>query len=121
PERGLLGTLLATCGLAGALAAGWRAVRGARGGEALAGDVAIAALGGFAYWLVHGSFDWFFEFAGLGAPAFALLGLACALAPAQRGEPRSRAERGSRTGTGARPARARRAVLSALGAAAALA
>ena len=37
--------------------------------------------GGFAYWLVHGSFDWFWEFAGLGAPAFALLGLACALAP----------------------------------------
>jgi tetratricopeptide (TPR) repeat protein len=36
---------------------------------------------GFAYWLVHGSFDWFWEFAGLGAPAFALLGLACALAP----------------------------------------
>ena len=40
-----------------------------------------AALGGFAYWAVHGSFDWFWEFAGLGAPAFAMLGLACALAP----------------------------------------
>jgi tetratricopeptide (TPR) repeat protein len=33
---------------------------------------------------VHGSFDWFWEFAGLGAPAFALLGLACALAPRAR-------------------------------------
>ena len=33
---------------------------------------------------VHGSFDWFWEFAGLGAPAFALLGLACALAPRHR-------------------------------------
>jgi tetratricopeptide (TPR) repeat protein len=44
--------------------------------------VAAAALAGFAYWLVHGSFDWFWEFAGLGAPAFALLGLACALEPA---------------------------------------
>ena len=32
---------------------------------------------------MHGSFDWFWEFAGLGAPAFALLGLACALAPAR--------------------------------------
>jgi len=31
--------------------------------------------------VVHGSFDWFWEFAGLGAPAFALLGMACALAP----------------------------------------
>jgi len=30
---------------------------------------------------VHGSFDWFWEFAGLGAPAFALLGIGCALAP----------------------------------------
>jgi tetratricopeptide (TPR) repeat protein len=40
-----------------------------------------AALAGFAYWVVHGSFDWFWEFAGLGAPAFALLGLACGLAP----------------------------------------
>jgi len=44
-------------------------------------SVAAAALAGFAYWAVHGSFDWFFEFAGLGAPAFALLGLGCALAP----------------------------------------
>jgi tetratricopeptide (TPR) repeat protein len=30
---------------------------------------------------VHGSADWFFEWASLGAPAFALLGLGCALAP----------------------------------------
>jgi tetratricopeptide (TPR) repeat protein len=30
---------------------------------------------------VHGSIDWFWEFAGLGAPAFALLGIACALSP----------------------------------------
>jgi tetratricopeptide (TPR) repeat protein len=35
----------------------------------------------FAYWFVHGSADWLYEFAGLGAPAFAMLGLACALAP----------------------------------------
>ena len=53
--------------------------------------VAAAALAGFAYWLVHGSFDWFWEFAGLGAPAFALLGLACALAP--RAEASSLAKR----------------------------
>jgi tetratricopeptide (TPR) repeat protein len=32
---------------------------------------------------VHGSVDWFWEFAGLGAPAFALLGLSCSLAPAR--------------------------------------
>jgi tetratricopeptide (TPR) repeat protein len=35
----------------------------------------------FADWAIHGSFDWFWEFPGLGAPAFAALGLACALAP----------------------------------------
>ena len=34
---------------------------------------------------MHGSFDWFWEFAGLGAPALALLGLACALGRSSRG------------------------------------
>jgi hypothetical protein len=81
-QTGLLGTLLAVVGLGAALVAGWRAMR--RTDDALAAAVAAAALGGFAYWVVHGSFDWFFEFAGLGAPAFALLGAACALAPARR-------------------------------------
>lgn len=113
-ETGLVGVLLALAGLAAALLAGARAVRGpaplvrtgaaggalplegtdAAGGSAaleersaasvsdpLARAVAAAALAGFAYWAVHGSVDWFWEFAGLGAPAFALLGLSCALAP----------------------------------------
>ncbi len=53
-----------------------------RGADPLARSVAAAAAAGFAYWVVQGSFDWFWEFAGLGAPAFALLGLCCALAPA---------------------------------------
>ena len=77
-QTGVLGALLALAGLAAALLAANRALRGR---EPLAATVAAAALGGFAYWLVHGSFDWFFEFAGLGAPAFAMLGLACSLAP----------------------------------------
>jgi tetratricopeptide (TPR) repeat protein len=77
-DTGLLGALLALVGLGAALLAGARALRGA---DPLARAVAAGALGGFAYWVVHGSFDWFWEFAGLGAPAFALLGLACALAP----------------------------------------
>lgn len=77
-ETGLLGVLLALAGLGGALLAGWQALRRA---DPLGRAVAAAALAGFAYWAVHGSFDWFWEFAGLGAPAFALLGLACALAP----------------------------------------
>ncbi|HXW59226.1 MAG TPA: O-antigen ligase family protein, partial [Solirubrobacteraceae bacterium] len=83
-ETGLIGAALALGGLAGALLAGWRALRRP---DPLVSTVAAAALAGFAYWLVHGSFDWFWEFAGLGAPAFALLGLACALAP--RGVPRA--------------------------------
>jgi O-antigen ligase/Flp pilus assembly protein TadD len=77
-ETGLIGALLALVGLAGALVATARAVRAP---DPLAGSVAAAAAAGFAYWVVQGSFDWFWEFAGLGAPAFALLGLCCALAP----------------------------------------
>ncbi len=80
-ETGLVGALLALVGLGAALVAGARAVRRA---DPLGRAVAAAALGGFAYWAVHGSFDWFWEFAGLGAPAFALLGIACALIPRAR-------------------------------------
>ncbi|MCW3028933.1 MAG: hypothetical protein JWN81_2144 [Solirubrobacterales bacterium] len=83
-QTGVVGALLALVGLGAALLAGIRACRAApgRGLDPLAADVALAALGGFGYWVVHGSFDWFWEFAGLGAPAFAMLGIACALAPA---------------------------------------
>jgi tetratricopeptide (TPR) repeat protein len=82
-ETGIVGALLAFVGLGAAMLAGWRALL-LRRTDPLRGAVAAAALAGFGYWVVHGSFDWFWEFAGLGAPAFALLGLACALAP--RGE-----------------------------------
>jgi hypothetical protein len=92
-QTGLFGGLLALVGLGAALAAGWAAMRGGRRPRSdaprpdpprpdpLARGAAAAALGGFAYWAVHGSVDWFWEFAGLGAPAFALLGIACSLAP----------------------------------------
>ncbi len=104
-QTGILGGLLGLVGLAAALVAAMRAVRappemgpagegeengeGPTGADAMRGSpedslgryVAAAALAGFGYWAVHGSVDWFWEFAGLGAPAFALLGLACALAP----------------------------------------
>ncbi len=82
-QTGLLGALLALVGLGAALVAGARASRSSIGQahDPLGRAVAAAALAGFAYWAVHGSVDWFWEFAGLGAPAFALLGLACALAP----------------------------------------
>jgi hypothetical protein len=77
-QTGVTGALLALIGLGAALVA---AARGLRGGDPLGRAVVAAALGGFAYWSVHGSIDWFWEFAGLGAPAFALLGIACALSP----------------------------------------
>lgn len=83
-QTGLAGALLALVGLGAATIAAWHATRRS---DSLGRAVAAAALGGFAYWAIHGSFDWFWEFAGLGAPAFALLGLVCALAPAP---PRSR-------------------------------
>jgi tetratricopeptide (TPR) repeat protein len=79
-QTGILGALLALVGLGAALLACARAMRRA---DPLARSVAAAALAGFGYWVVHGSFDWFWEFAGLGAPAFALLGIGCALAPAR--------------------------------------
>jgi hypothetical protein len=79
-QTGLVGVLLAIVGLGAALVATARALHRP---DPLVRGVAGAALAGFGYWVVHGSVDWFWEFAGLGAPAFALLGLACALAPAR--------------------------------------
>jgi tetratricopeptide (TPR) repeat protein len=84
-ETGLLGALLALAGLAAALLAGGHALQNRS--DPLGRAAAAAALAGFGYWVVHGSFDWLWEFAGLGAPAFALLGLACALAPRHRHAP----------------------------------
>jgi O-Antigen ligase len=90
-QTGLVGTLLAVVGLAAALVAAARALRAP---DPLVRTVAGAALAGFGYWMVHGSFDWFWEFAGLGAPAFAMLGLAGALAPARaRGRKPARGHR----------------------------
>jgi O-antigen ligase len=78
-QTGVIGTLLLLAAFGAALAAGWRAMRGWP--DPLAATVAGGAVLAFAYWVVHGMTDWFWEWAGLGAPAFALLGLACALAP----------------------------------------
>jgi hypothetical protein len=117
-QTGIIGALLAVGGIVAALIAAAGALRRA---DPLGRAVAAAALGGFAYWTVHSSFDWFWEFAGLGAPAFALLGLACALAPARAAPVAASASHGA----GPRP-RARLALLlggglAALAAAASLA
>ncbi len=75
-QTGIVGALL----LAGALVAAFLAAARALWARAdLTAAVAAGALLSVAYWLVHGSLDWFWEFAGLGAIAFAALGLAAGL------------------------------------------
>jgi O-antigen ligase len=115
-ETGLVGAILALVGLGGAL---WAAARAMRRSDPLAQSVAAAALAGFGYWVIHGSFDWFWEFAGLGAPAFALLGIACALVPSWRhdakpaerdSEPHALPSAPARAPTGIRPAVAGRSL-----------
>jgi O-antigen ligase len=77
-QTGLVGALLLIGAVGAALAGAWRAMRIR---DPLAAAVAGGAALAFVYWAAHGMTDWFWEWAGLGAPAFALLGLACALAP----------------------------------------
>jgi tetratricopeptide (TPR) repeat protein len=77
-QTGLVGALLLLGAIAGAL---WGALRAARQPDRRAAAVAAAVTVSFVYWLVHGSADWFWEFAGLGAPAWAMIGLACGLLP----------------------------------------
>lgn len=85
-QTGLIGALLLVGALGCAFAAG---LRGMRAGSADPDNAVLraatggAALMGATYLLVHGSADWFFELAGLGAPLFVLLGLAAGLAPAR--------------------------------------
>jgi tetratricopeptide (TPR) repeat protein len=75
-QTGIVGALLLVAALGAAFLAAARALRGHRD---LRAAVAAAALLSVAYWLVHGSLDWFWEFAGLGIIAFAALGLAVGL------------------------------------------
>lgn len=77
-QTGLVGALLVFGALAALAAAAFRAIRR---GYAPVGAAAGAAGAVFAYWFLHGSVDWFWEFAGLGAPAMAMLGMAAGLAP----------------------------------------
>jgi hypothetical protein len=72
-ETGLVGTLLLLGGLGAACVAAARRMR--RCGPVGATTVA-ACLVGFAYFVIHGSIDWLWEYPALAAPALALLGLA---------------------------------------------
>ena len=76
-QTGLVGALLLGGALLMAIVAAWRVRSASRGRSAVAG----AAVGIAAYWLLHASVDWFWEFAALTGTAIAMLGLAGALAP----------------------------------------
>jgi tetratricopeptide (TPR) repeat protein len=75
-QTGVVGGLLFLGFLGAAVAAAWLARRRA---SPLGAAVAGVAVVTFAYWALHGSVDWFWEFPGLAGPAFAWLGLAGAL------------------------------------------
>jgi tetratricopeptide (TPR) repeat protein len=77
-QTGLVGALLLFGAIACALAAARAAIRGRPG---LTAAVAAAAATSFAYFLVHGAVDWFWELPAIGGLAFAMLGVAAGLAP----------------------------------------
>jgi tetratricopeptide (TPR) repeat protein len=74
-QTGLVGAVL----FAGFLAAACAAVLPLRRRSSRTRGVGAAAVAVFAYWLVHGSVDWFWEIPGLAAPAVAALGAAASL------------------------------------------
>ena len=75
-QLGIVGALL----LAAALIALAVAAARARHAPYARRAAAAACAAVFAYWFAHASVDWFWEFAGLTAPALALLGAAAAVA-----------------------------------------
>lgn len=77
-QTGIVGVLLMLTFLGAAIAAVADATRVR---DPAVRAIATGATMVFGYWLIHGSVDWFWEFTGLAAPAFAFLGLACGLAP----------------------------------------
>ena len=75
-QTGLIGVLLLLGGIVAALVAATRPIRRMDGIAPVAAGTGIVV---FTYFIAHGSLDWFWEFPGLGAPAFALLGMATAI------------------------------------------
>jgi hypothetical protein len=73
---GLIGALLLFGGLIAGIVA---ALRGVFRRSGLAAATAGAAVSMFAYWLLHASVDWFWEFPALAGAALAALGLAAGL------------------------------------------
>jgi hypothetical protein len=84
-ETGVVGFVLVAAGLGAGLAT---AVRGSR--RCLvepAASTLLATLAVFSYWLLHASIDWLWEIAGLGAQAFAMLGISMAVASESQRSP----------------------------------
>jgi len=72
-ETGLIGAAMLAGAILAALVAAARRIRRAAG---LGAATAATGVVVFAYFIVHGSLDWLWEFPALGAPAFAFLGMA---------------------------------------------
>jgi hypothetical protein len=89
-QLGVVGALLFATAVVAALVLGIRRRAGASGLTAVA---AGAALSGFAFWLVAGSFDVLWEIPAIAAPALALAGLAAAPAAQNGAEERLRPPR----------------------------
>ena len=89
-QTGLIGAVL----LFGAIAAAaWGAGQAIRERRGVAAAAAAAGLTSFAYFLVHGAVDWFWELPAIGGLAFALLGVAAGLRPRPAIHPRARRAR----------------------------
>jgi O-antigen ligase len=84
-QTGLVGALLLLGAIAAAIVATTARIRGSTG---IGGATAAASVVAFGYFVLHGSLDWLWEFPGLGAPAFGLLGLATAIGGRVVGAPR---------------------------------
>ena len=83
-QTGLVGALL----FAGFVVAAVWAVAPVFRRTDLAAGVARAGLAATAYWAIHGSIDWFWEFPGLTAPALAWLAVGAGLRPQATSAPK---------------------------------
>lgn len=81
-QLGILGSALIAGFVACAL---WCGLRRRRLSDEIAGGAVAAAIAVCAYWVLHGSVDWFWEIPALSAPAFGFLGLAASPVPAPAG------------------------------------
>jgi hypothetical protein len=86
-QTGLPGALLLFGALVTAFVAALLGAARSAGGRA----AAAGALSLFAYWLLHASVDWFWEFPALAGLALAALGMACAAIPRRAAEAPRRA------------------------------